>query len=123
MRSRFAPTVEVCRRKKRVPKPLLYLAKARAVALEVECHGLCVLGRLGHKVHMSANLNERNVGGYSVAYRRDDTHFPVYVTAAMAAMFFTAAWITGATYWLALAVPAARLTYYHHSLLEAWPSC
>src|SRR5713101_7829123 len=63
---RVAPTVEVCR-SKRVPKSLLYLAKARAVALEVECHGFCVPGGPGHKVHMSANLDERNVGGYSVA--------------------------------------------------------
>src|SRR5438874_8068728 len=29
--------------------------------------GLCVAGRPGHNVHMSANLDERNVGGYSVA--------------------------------------------------------
>src|SRR6202521_4973316 len=66
----------------------------------------------------SANLDERNAGGYSVAYRRDDSNFPVYVTAALAAMFFTAAWITGATYWLALAVPAAGFTYYNLPLLE-----
>src|SRR4051812_23499748 len=36
---RVAPTVEVCRPKKRVPKSRLHLAKARAVALAVECHG------------------------------------------------------------------------------------
>jgi len=62
---------------------------------------------------MSASLDERNVGGYSVAYRRDDIHFPVYITAALAAVFFTAAWITGAAYWLALAVTAAGFTYYN----------
>src|SRR6202047_4462055 len=67
---------------------------------------------------MSANLDERNVGGYAVAYRRDDTNFPVYVTAALAAVFFTAAWITGASYWLALAVTAAGFTYYNIPLLE-----
>jgi len=67
---------------------------------------------------MRANLDQRNVGGYSVAYRRDDTNFPVYVTAALAAMFFTAAWITGAAYWLALAVTAAAFTYYNIPLLE-----
>src|SRR5260370_26618957 len=71
-----------------------------------------------HKVHMRANLDQRNVGGYSVAYRRDDTNFPVYVTAALAAMFFTAAWITDAAYWLALALTAAPLTYYHIPLLQ-----
>jgi hypothetical protein len=67
---------------------------------------------------MSANLEERDVGGYSVAYRRDDTNFPVYVTAALAAVFVTAAWITGAVYWLAFAVAAAGFTYYNMPLLE-----
>ena len=67
---------------------------------------------------MSATLDERNVGGYSVAYGRDDTYFPVYVTAALAAIFFTAAWITGAIYWVPLAVAAAGFTYYNIPLLE-----
>jgi len=67
---------------------------------------------------MSANLDERNAGGYSVAYRRDDTNFPVYVTAALAAVFFTAAWITGAAYWLVPAVAATGFTYYNIPLLE-----
>ena len=58
---------------------------------------------------MSATLNEQNVGGYSVAYVRDDIYFPVYVTAALAAIFFTVTWITGALYWLALAVLAGVL--------------
>src|ERR1700674_2278585 len=66
----------------------------------------------------SANLDERNAGGYSVAYRRDDSNFPVYVTAALSAVFLTAAWITGAAYWLALAVAAACFTYYNIPLLE-----
>ena len=67
---------------------------------------------------MSANLDERNAGGYSVAYRRDDSHFPMYVTAALAAVFFTAAWTSGAIYWLALAVMAAGFTYYNIPMLE-----
>jgi hypothetical protein len=75
-------------------------------------------GQARHKVYMRGNLDQRNVGGYSVAYRRDDTSFPVYVTAALAAMFFTAAWITDAAYWLALAVTAAAFTYYNIPLLE-----
>jgi hypothetical protein len=79
---------------------------------------LCVPGGPGHKVHRSAKLDERNAGGYSVAYRRDDTNFPVYVTAALAAMFFTATWITGAAYWLVFAVTAAGFTYYNIPLLE-----
>src|SRR6266404_2781249 len=90
----------------------------------IHCHGvdvargLVLLFGIGTKVHMSANLDERNVGGYSVAYRRDDIHFPVYITAALAAVFFTAAWITGTAYWLALAVTAAGFTYYNIPLLE-----
>jgi hypothetical protein len=67
---------------------------------------------------MSAISDERNVGGYAVAYRRDDTNFPVYVTAALAAIFFTAAWITGAAYWLVPALASAGFTYYNIPLLE-----
>ena len=45
---------------------------------------------------MVATSDESNAGGYSVAYSRDDVYFPVYITAALAAIFLTAAWITGA---------------------------
>ncbi|MDW3518076.1 hypothetical protein NQ356_25645, partial [Escherichia coli] len=68
---------------------------------------------------MVAALDEGNVGGYSVAYGREDIYFPVYVTAALAAVFLTATWITGAIYWLALAAAAASFTYYNIPLLEA----
>src|SRR6266852_5474965 len=67
---------------------------------------------------MSATLDEGNVGGYSVAYGRDDTYFPVYITAALALIFLTAAWITGGLYWLPLAIAAAAFTYYNIPLLE-----
>jgi hypothetical protein len=67
---------------------------------------------------MIAALDEGNVGGYSVAYGRDDAYFPVYITAALAAIFFTASWITGALYWLAPAMAAAGFTYYNIPLLE-----
>src|SRR5262249_21391739 len=67
---------------------------------------------------MIATLDEGNVGGYSVAYGRDDTYFPVYITAALAAIFVTAAWITGAAYWLLPALAAAIFTYYNIPLLE-----
>src|SRR5258707_12066811 len=83
-------------------------------ALEVEC--LVRSRQARHMVHMRANLEERSVGGYSVAYRRDDTNFPVYVTAALAAMFFTAAWITDAAYWLTPPLPGAPLPYFKTSL-------
>ncbi|WP_245313204.1 hypothetical protein [Bradyrhizobium macuxiense] len=64
-------------------------------------------------------MQEQDVGGYSVAYGREDTYFPVYITAALAAIFLTASWITGALYWLALAAAAAAFTYYNIPLLEA----
>ena len=67
---------------------------------------------------MVAALEEGSVGGFSVAYGRDDTYFPVYVTAALAAIFLTAAWIMGAVYWLVPAAAAAAFTYYNIPLLE-----
>ena len=67
---------------------------------------------------MVATLDEGNVGGYSVAYGRDDVYFPVYITAALALIFFTAAWIMDAPYWLVPAVAAAAFTYYNIPLLE-----
>lgn len=68
---------------------------------------------------MIASLEEGSAGGYSVAYKREDIYFPVYVTAALALIFVTATWITGALYWLALAAAAAGFTYYNIPLLEA----
>jgi hypothetical protein len=67
---------------------------------------------------MIAALDEGNVGGYSVAYSRDDTNFPVYITAALAAIFVTTTWITGEAYWLLAALAAAAFTYYNIPLLE-----
>jgi hypothetical protein len=67
---------------------------------------------------MGAIDDERRAGGYSVAYSRDDIHFPVYVTAAVAAIFLAVAWITGAVAWLAFSLAAAGFTYYNLPLLE-----
>src|SRR5246127_2465177 len=67
---------------------------------------------------MIAPVDEGNVGGYSVASSRDDPYFPVYVTAALAAIFITATWITGALWWLMPATAAAAFTYYNIPLLE-----
>jgi hypothetical protein len=80
--------------------------------------GACTLPLAGLKVRMSGALNEGNVGGYSVAYSRDDVYFPVYITAAFALIFVTAAWIMGAAYWLVPAAAAAAFTYYNIPLLE-----
>ena len=68
---------------------------------------------------MIASLDEGNVGGYSVAYSRDDTCFPIYITAALALIFVTTSWISGEPYWLLLAAAAAAFTYYNIPLLEA----
>jgi hypothetical protein len=67
---------------------------------------------------MAATLHEENVGGYSAAYGRDDTYFPVYITAALALVFLTAAWVMAELYWLVLAAAAAAFTYYNIPLLE-----
>jgi hypothetical protein len=67
---------------------------------------------------MAGHLDQGHVGGYSVAYGRDDAYFPVYVTAALAAIFVTAAWMTGAAWWLLLAAAAGAFTYYNIPLLE-----
>jgi hypothetical protein len=67
---------------------------------------------------MAGHLDQGHVGGYSVAYGRDDAYFPVYVTAALAAIFLTAAWMTGAMWWLVLAAAAVAFTYYNIPLLE-----
>ena len=96
----------------------LVIDGAKWGATKPQLHGLHALAMRGHKVRMDARGEERSVGGYSVAYSRDDTHFPVYATAAMAAIFFASACITGATFWLVLAVAAAGFTYYNLPLLE-----
>src|ERR1700748_3671275 len=75
--------------------------------------GACTVPLAGLKVRMSGALNEGNVGGYSVAYSRDDVYFPVYITAAFALIFVTAAWIMGAAYWLVPAAAAAALSLFH----------
>jgi hypothetical protein len=67
---------------------------------------------------MLAVLDKENVGGYSVAYGRDDAYFPVYITAALALIFLTAGWIMAAAYWLVPALAAAAFTYYNIPLLE-----
>src|SRR5262245_9534411 len=63
-------------------------------------------------------MDERDVGGYSVAYRRDDIWFPVYAAAAFAALILVTAYTAGQIIWLALAIAAAAFTYYNLPLLE-----
>ncbi len=63
-------------------------------------------------------MDERDAGGYSVTYNRDEIQFPVYVVAILAAVLLAAAWITGETLWLVLGVIAAAVAYYNFPLLE-----
>jgi hypothetical protein len=63
-------------------------------------------------------VDERDAGGYAVAYRRDDIEFPVYVAAALAAGLVATAYTTGQTIWLAAALGAGGFTYYNLPLLE-----
>jgi len=65
-----------------------------------------------------AAVDERDAGGYSVSYGRDEIAFPVYVVAVLAAGCLGAAWFTGLTIWLALGVAAAGFAYYNLPLLE-----
>lgn len=63
-------------------------------------------------------MDERDAGGYSVAYMRDEIAFPIYVTAALAVGFVAAAFITGQTVWLIFGIAAAAFTYVNIPLLE-----
>jgi hypothetical protein len=65
-------------------------------------------------------VDERNVGGYSVTYNRDEIQFPVYVIAVLAVVLLGSAWVSGETLWLALGVAAAGVVYYNFPLLETW---
>jgi hypothetical protein len=69
-------------------------------------------------VQRGTAVDHQNAGGYSIAYGRDDTAFPVYAVSALAAVFLAAAWYTGLTVWLALGVAAAGFAYYNIPLLE-----
>lgn len=63
-------------------------------------------------------MDEKDAGGYSVSYGREDIEFPVYLLSALAAACLAAAWFTGLTVWLALGVVAAGFAYYNIPLLE-----
>jgi hypothetical protein len=66
-------------------------------------------------------VDERDAGGYSVTYGREEIQVPVYVIAFIAAAMFAAAIVTGGTLWLVLGVAAAGVTYYNVPLLERRP--
>lgn len=63
-------------------------------------------------------VNESDAGGYSVAYRRDEIEFPVYVTGILAVVLCASGLVSGQVIWLALGVAAAGYAYYNLPLLE-----
>jgi hypothetical protein len=63
-------------------------------------------------------MDERDTDGYIVAYRRDDSVFPVIVMAMAAVGFVAAAVVSGAGYWLLAAVASAAGAYHNWPLLE-----
>jgi hypothetical protein len=66
-------------------------------------------------------VDERNVGGYSVTYGREEIQAPVYVVALLSAAFLAAAIVTGSTLWLVLGVASAGIAYYNVPLIERRP--
>jgi hypothetical protein len=70
----------------------------------------------------AAGMDETNVGGYSVAYGRDEERFPVYLLALLSAGLLAGAWVTGSYLALVLGVAAAGATYYNFPLLETRPT-
>lgn len=56
--------------------------------------------------------------GYAIAYDRDEAQFPIYVVAALAAVFLAAAVSTGGTVWLVLGLMAFAVAYYNYPILE-----
>lgn len=63
-------------------------------------------------------MNESDVGGYTVAYGRDETQFPAYVMLVAAVIFLFAAFYTGWTMLFAIGAVAAGGAYYNFPLLE-----
>ena len=67
-------------------------------------------------------VDQRETGGYSVTYGREEIQFPVYVIAILAAALLAAALVTGGTVWLVLGVGAAAVAYYNVPLIERRPT-
>ena len=66
-------------------------------------------------------MDERNAGGYSVTYGREEIQAPVYFIAFLAAVLLAAALVWGSTVALALGVGAAGVAYYNFPLIERRP--
>jgi hypothetical protein len=57
-------------------------------------------------------------GGFSVAYGRDETPFPVYLTGFLSAVFFAGAIATGSPIMVGLGLAAGAFAYYNFPLTE-----
>jgi hypothetical protein len=65
-----------------------------------------------------AVVDEKDAGGFSVSYGQEDSEFPVYAMAALAAACLAAGWFTSLTIWFALGIVATGFAYYNLPLLE-----
>lgn len=63
-------------------------------------------------------MNESDVSGYTVAYGRDETQFPIYVMLIAAAVFLFASFYTGWALLFAIGAIAGGVAYYNFPLLE-----
>lgn len=63
-------------------------------------------------------MDERDAGGYAVAYRRDEIAFPVIISAMLAVGFIASAVLSGQLLWLIFGGAAAAATYFNIPLLE-----
>jgi hypothetical protein len=63
-------------------------------------------------------VNESDFVGYTVTYGRDETQFPVYVMAFLAAVLVAGAFVSGYTIPFAAGIAAASVVYYNFPLLD-----
>ena len=70
---------------------------------------------------MGADVEERDAGGYSVTYGRDEIQAPVYFIAFLAAVLLAAGLVWVSIVALALGVAAVGFAYYNFPLIERRP--
>lgn len=63
-------------------------------------------------------VTENDIVGYTVAYDRDDIHFPVYVTTFVAVALFAAGAVKGVPLLAAVGLLPAAVAYYNLPLIE-----
>lgn len=63
-------------------------------------------------------VSDRDIVGYTVAYEKEELHFPVYVLAMIAVIFFGLGVVRENPWLFALGLPLAVAFYYNYPLLE-----